>query len=205
MAEVDICNAALRKVGGTKIASMDDGSRNADLCVEVYENCRDDLLRANTWNFATARVKLDTPDATDPVFGFENRFPLPDDWLRTLAVYGDDAGCWQPPYKMEASLAADSNKTGFILADPDEIWLRYIKRVTDTEAMTADFRETLATLIARELVTPLAQSNTLEERLDERFRARVRQARSIDGMEDFVDQMPESPWVAARHGGWGEQ
>lgn len=207
MAEVDICNAALAKLGATRITSLADGSLNADLCAEAYERCRDDLLRTHTWNFATARVKLDTPDATAPVFGFENRFPLPADWLRTISVFGDEAGCWQPRYKVEASLAADTNKVGFVLADPDEIWLRYIKRVSNTDAMTPDFRELLATLIARELAMPIAQSNTLEEKLEERYRNRLRRVRSVDGIEDYVDQWPESSWVSARHGGsdggWG--
>ena len=43
MADVTgLCNSALAKVGAARITALDEGSKNANLCAELYERCRDD-------------------------------------------------------------------------------------------------------------------------------------------------------------------
>ncbi|NIA72274.1 hypothetical protein HBA54_27145 [Pelagibius litoralis] len=193
---VGLCNSALSKIGAARITALSESSKNANLCNELYETCRDDLLRAHTWNFAAARVKL-AQAGVGPAFGFDHRYALPADWIRTVDAYQDESGYGVIKYKIEG---------GFILTDSDDVYLRYIKRVEDVNLMPADFREALATLLARELAVPIAQSNTLEEKLEGRFRTRLRRARTTDGLEDTADQMPESSWTAARRGSsdcWG--
>ena len=64
--------------------------------------------------------------------------------------------------------------------------------------MPPDFREALACLLARELAVPIAQSNTLEEKLEARFRSRLRRARSTDGLEDGAEALPLGAWAEAR-------
>lgn len=66
--------------------------------------------------------------------------------------------------------------------------------------MTPDFRECLATLLARELARALANSNTVPQQLDELYRQRLRKARSTDAMEGTPDPQPDGSWVRARHG-----
>ena len=69
MADVTgLCNSALAKIGAARITALDEGSKNANLCAELYERSRDDLLRAHSWNFATARAKLAKKGAA-PTFG----------------------------------------------------------------------------------------------------------------------------------------
>src|SRR3546814_13239477 len=72
MADVTgICNSALAKIGAARITALGEASRNASLCAELYDKCRDDLLRAHSWNFATARAKLaraDTAPAIGPAY-----------------------------------------------------------------------------------------------------------------------------------------
>src|SRR3546814_3736150 len=41
----------------------------------------------------------------------------------------------------------------------EQIYLRYIRRVTDANLMPSAFRETLACLLARELAVPVAQAD----------------------------------------------
>src|SRR3546814_11314470 len=79
-----------------------------------------------------------------------------------------------------------------------QIYLRYIRRVTDANLMPSDFRETLACLLARELAVPVAQSNSLEEKLEARFRTRLRRARTTDGLEDQAEPMQRGAWAAVR-------
>jgi hypothetical protein len=189
MADVTgICNSALAKIGAARITALEEGSKNASLCAELYERCRDDLLRAHTWNFATARVKL-AREAPPPAFGYDYRYALPADWVRCVDAYGDDTGTARIVYRVEGDA---------LISDAEDLYLRYIRRVEDANLMPADFREALACLLARELAIPIAQSNTLEEKLEARFRTRLRRARTTDGLEDHVEPMPLGAWAEVR-------
>ncbi|GAB4375571.1 MAG: hypothetical protein Kow00114_38800 [Kiloniellaceae bacterium] len=189
MADVTgICNSALAKIGAARITALEEGSKNASLCAELYERCRDDLLRAHSWNFATARAKL-ARLAEAPVFGYAHAYALPADWVRSVAVHGCESGGPEVACRIEGSA---------LLSDAEAIYLRYIRRVEDANLMPADFREALACLLARELAVPIAQSNTLEEKLEARFRTRLRRARTTDGLEDQVEPMPLGAWAEVR-------
>ena len=183
-----ICNSALAKVGAARITSLTEGSRNANLCAELYDACRDDLLRAHSWNFAAARAKL-AKAAEAPAFGFASAHVLPADWIRCIAAYGEAAGGRALRYRIEG---------GHLLSDAEDVYLRYVRRVAAVNLMPPDFRAALACLLARELAVPIAQSNTLEEKLEARFRSRLRRARSTDGLEDGAEALPLGAWAEAR-------
>ena len=183
-----LCNSALSKIGAARITSLEEGSKNANLCASLYARCRDDLLRAHSWNFATARAKL-ARRSVAPTFGYDAAYALPADWLRSIAAYADEAGLRVLEFKIEG----DS-----LLCDADDVYLRYVRRVEDVILMSADFRETLASLLARELAVPIAQSNSLEEKLEARFRSRLRRARTTDGLEDRADPLPLGAWAEVR-------
>src|SRR3546814_17397397 len=56
----------------------------------------------------------------------------------------------------------------------EQIYLRYIRPVTDPNLMPSDFRETLACLLPRHLAVPVPKSTRLEDKLEQRFRTRLR-------------------------------
>jgi hypothetical protein len=186
--ETGICNSALVKIGATRIVALDDGSRNANACAELYPKLRDDLLRAHPWNFAVARAKLGRL-ATAPIFGFSYVYQLPADWLRTLAVSDNDRGEGAVEYRIEGRRLACSAA---------DIWLRYVRVVTDANEMPADFREALAAMLGRDLAIPIAQSSALRETMDRAFRDAFGRARSTDALEDFPEALPEGSWVGVR-------
>lgn len=188
--ETGICNSALSKVGATRIVSLIDGTKNANFCAEQYEKLRDQLLRRHIWNFAKARAKLAklTPA---PAFGFDNAFQLPSDWLRTVSVHDNDQGLGVIPYAIEGRS---------ILADSEDVYLIYVKIVTDPNQMTADFRETLAVLLAREAAIPIAHSNSLKQDMKDDLRKALREARGTDAIEDYPEEFPVGSWDEARHG-----
>lgn len=183
-----LCNSALAKIGAARITALEEGSKNANLCAELYERCRDDLLRAHSWNFATARAKLAKTDS-EPAFGYTASFALPADWVRSIGAYDNEDAVGSLEYKIEGS---------FLLTNADEVYLRYVRKVENVNLMPADFREALASLLARELAVPIAQSNTLEEKLEARYRTRLRRARTTDGLEDRADPLPLGAWAAVR-------
>jgi len=59
--EVEICNAALSKIGisgNNRITSLSQNTKNAKACDERYATLRDLLLEQHPWNFALKRVQL---------------------------------------------------------------------------------------------------------------------------------------------------
>ena len=189
---VGICNSALAKIGAARIVSLTEGSKNANVCAEQYDKLRDDLLRGHVWNFAIRRVKL-ARLAEDPAFGFARAYQLPADWLRTVSVH--DTARADPAARQGVRYRIEGRR---LLSDAEEVYLRYVARVADPNAMPPDFREALAALLGRELAVPLAQSVNLQQVLDEQFRRRLRRARSVDAVEDFPEDLPAGRWVAVR-------
>jgi len=186
--DVSICNSALIKIGAKTIVSLTEGSKSANACNEQFEKLRDDLLRSHHWNFATKRVQqaqlTETPD-----FGFDHAYALPSDWLRTVSVHDNDDGVGTIQYRIEGKK---------LFTNADQVFLRYIVRVTDPNEMPSDFREALAALLAWELAIPIAQSNTLSELMRQRFERTSRRARSVDAIEDAPTSLPPGSWVLGR-------
>src|SRR5690606_13620665 len=111
------------------------------------------------------------------------------DWVRCVTAHGDAAGRTLPHYRIEGDR---------LLSDAEAIYLRYVTRVEDANLMPADSREALACLLARELAVTIAKSNSMEEKLEARFRTRFRRARTTDGLEDLPEPLPLGAWAAVR-------
>jgi len=185
---VGIWNSALIKIGATVIM-LGDGSKNANACNEQYPKVRDDLLRGHTWNFARALQKL-AQNSTAPTFGFDHAYQLPTDWLRTVTVHDNDAGVGNVRYRM-------TGRT--IHSDASDIYLDYVRQVTDPNDMPSDFREALAWMLAMDLVQSIAQSSTQFKQLDKSAKLAVAKARSTDAIEDYPPDQAPSHWVTVRY------
>ncbi len=186
---VGISNSALVKLGATRIISLTEGTKNANLAGEQYEKVRDDLLRAHSWNFAMARAKLaQLSDA--PAFGFDYAYQLPSDFLRAVSVHPGDAGAGNVPYKIEGRQ---------LLAGATDIYLRYVRQVTDPNQMDAMFRETLAWALAVDLSIPITQTGTTREHMKDGLVAALSRAKSVDAIEDYPEAEPSSIWVSGRY------
>lgn len=183
--ETSICNSALIKVGAQRIVSLNEPSEQARLVKEQYEKCRDELLYAHPWNFATSRVEL-AASATEPVFGWDYKFALPQDVLR---VYGADIP-QDAPWKVEGS---------FFMCNYSEAKIKFIKKETDTSKYSPAFAEALATKIAADISYSLTQNASLKAQLMQEFLMRVREARSFDGQESQGDRVYADSWLNARY------
>lgn len=191
--EVGIVNRALRAIGESTITSLTEGSRNANVANDIYEQHRDELLRAHPWNFATKRIKL-ARSANTPVYEYDYQYPIPSDFLRIVEVHDNTDGLGTLEYKMEH----DATDGTVIYSFAEEVWLRYVAKITDPNKMSPDFRKALSMSMAVEFATAIAQSNTLSDLMESRYRRALSKARSNDGMEDFPEQFPAGSWVSRR-------
>ena len=193
--ETNIANVAMRLLKADRITSLTDGSKNANVANDVFDEVRDDLLRAHNWNFASRFAKL-AQLSTAPIFEFDNAYALPDEWLRTITVHDNDAGIGTLVYR-----EAEVDDKGVIVTSVDEMWMRHVYRVTDPNRMATDFRMAFSFALALAMPGISNLSAAREDRLENRATARLRRAKHSDASGSMPERRPVGSWVTSR-GGW---
>jgi hypothetical protein len=127
----DICNAAISYCGTrSKISSIDEGSPEANACLNHFAMVRDATLRAYDWNFA--RLTSGLADLGNPPARWAYKFALPTDCLRLRRL--NDVPLLRWP-ETTCEVAADKDATGafigVILANVSPLSAIYTARVTD--------------------------------------------------------------------------
>lgn len=178
-----------------RITSLTDGSNNANAANDVFTEVREDLLRAHNWNFATKRQKL-AKKTNVPVSEFDNAYAVPSDWLRTVSVHDNDASAGTVLWREE-----EQDDVGVILSSADELWMRYVYRLTDPNRMAADFRTAFAYALALAIPGVSNLSAAREERLEKRAAGRLRRAKHSDALGSVPEKRPVGSWVTSRGGG----
>lgn len=181
--ELDICNAALSKLGGEPVSALTANNKRARLCNQQYNKMRDKLLRMHPWNFALKRIAL-TPLVGEPPFEFRHMFQIPTDNLRIYRV--EDS---RLRYKVEGDL---------ILADATTVNLVYVSREENVALYDSAFAELLALLLAADISYALIQSGTLTKNLWEQFHSDIKEIRSYDGQEGFPDGLNPDTFTLSR-------
>jgi hypothetical protein len=174
--ETEIASNALTKLGAQPITSIvDDTTQRANLCRAYYYNVRDAVLRAYPWKCATEQAAL-AREIDAPVFGYAYKFKLPVEpyCLRVLIVEDD------PPYDI---------KGRYLYTDESSVNIEFIKRIEDPGEFDALLSEAIECRLAAELAWPVTKDSTLIKNMWALYEAKLREARTIDGME-----APEDPW-----------
>lgn len=189
--ETDIANIALTRCGHNQITALTNNVKGADLCRLHYPICRDAVLRAHPWNFAIRRQALSAlSDA--PSFEYDYQFPLPTDpWcLKVIRTSWEADGFTDIPYRIEGR---------YLLTNEDSCSIEYIARVTDVTQFDELFVDTLASRLAADLATPLAQNATLADAMMKVYQMKLVEARSIDAQEGTPREVVTTDaWLAAR-------
>lgn len=200
--KVEIVNNGLIEVGADTIVSLTEGSTNANVAQKIYNFHREYLLRRFLWNFSTKRKKL-ARSAYTPVYEFDYQYPIPSDFLRLLSVSDNEDGVGIVRYKMEY----DDDAGRCVLCSSEEVWMRYVGDITDTQKFDPMFATCLSLRLAQVFAIKIAQSRGLSREKKEDYKEALRAARSVDAMEDYPDEIPEGSWATSRHSGladsWG--
>lgn len=186
--ETGIINSALRKLGATRITSRTDGSVSGNIANDLYDNIRDKMLRSGKWNFAVTRAQLARSTDT-PSSGFDYIYEKPADWLKNVAVWDNDQAVGTVKFSLESE--------GYHCS-AEEVYIKYIKLVTDPNQMTADFREAFSFELAKQMSTPIKAGKAIRDRLKADGDGELSSAKSMDATEDLPEQMPEGSWVDDR-------
>lgn len=183
ISDVSICNRALRYLGAPEILSLEQPSREANLCARHYAETRDELLESHNWNFATryqrlARIK------EEPPFDYAYAYQLPHDCLRVRALRHNE------PFAIVANSVLYTNVL------PAEAIITV--RVKDPAHFSALFVEAFSRRLAGALAVPLLGNARLEQVMLQRFAEALDMACMADASEGLADVAEHSSWLGVR-------
>jgi hypothetical protein len=189
---VEVCNAALSLLGAARITDLTtDTSQGAILCNLFYSQCRDTVMSAYPWNFATKRKALGTPlassDADAPIWGYTYGFTLPTVpyCLRVLETENYIS------YRVEGRV---------LYADESSLNIRYIARVESPAQFSDGFKVTLCANIAMYLAMPITKSKSLMDAMSALYTFQLAQAEQTDTQEGTPDEIDSDELLIVRGG-----
>lgn len=181
---VSICSNALLLLGDSPINSLEEGSERARLASNLWPDARDFVLRSHPWNCAVKRVTLN-PLAAAPDFDYRCAFLLPGDWLRTLQLGRSGE---MPEYRIEGRT---------ILMNENVCRLRYIWRNENPATWDAMLVHAMTMVMKALFAYPITQAGSITQLSEAILAPILKQARAVDGQEDDVDYLDDSPLYRA--------
>lgn len=182
----EIAKHALDLIGADTIGSLNDNTRNANLCNRLLPLMRAEMLVRHPWNFASRRASLPASD-TAPAWGFAYAYEMPTDYLRILRLnLFDPNQNWKVEYGQIVTDAAAP------------LQILYIANVADAGRYSPLFSTTLAYRLAAELAGPITESDSKRRSLMSDVETSLRAARSADAAEGSADPILSNFFLDAR-------
>lgn len=198
--EVSICNLALAHLGeAATISSIEppEGSAQAEYCALFYPIARDSLLELHNWSFATKQIK--PAQLSGQWSGWRYEYTQPADSVKivSLTLQDEASGERLIPYTREA----DSYGSEMILTNDENISLKYIYSVLNTNKFPPLFTMTLSWHLASMLAGPIlkGEAGSAEaKRCTAVMQGFLAQAAVSDTNQSRVDVRHPVSWMQAR-------
>lgn len=191
-----IVNMALQRIGAKgRIAAITDTSDpNAVKANTVWEYIRDEVMEAVKPKFATVRKTLaqsTTAPANEDVYEFA--YPLPADFLCLADDSKDDPAVWPDasiaPYVFEAlDDGTVCLMTNYDSTEADyEVYLTYVRKVTDPAKYTPSFINCLCYRLAAELCLSVAESTSKFEAMTNLYLRALKKAKAASRAQNYLE------------------
>ena len=184
---LDICSRALILIGADPISSFDDGTTEATVAVNMYEDVAQSALVNTRWRFATNQKVLN--QLTDaPTGRYDLAYQLPSDLLMLHAVTVNDNLI---DYQMYGDkIFADTSTQDVVIADysfraNEETWPSYF-------TLAVEF--SLAIIFA----TSIARDANLASLMTARAEATMAKARTMDSQQQTTRKLVTSRFPTNR-------
>jgi hypothetical protein len=199
--DVDICNAALIKLGADTINALNENNVRARTMSARYADVRDAELRRRRWKFSIKRASLAALSAA-PAADYDRQFQLPVDYLR-LIEGGDIAETADlSDFRSGAGAALYSIEGKKLLTNLSApLNIRYIAKITDVSLFDSAFGEALASRLAYECCEKITQSDSKRSLAMDDYRLALSEARRANAIERPSESPADDSWVAARING----
>jgi hypothetical protein len=181
-----LCSRALIKIGAQPVASLDEGSAEAEVAANLYPAIRDALLSLHPWSFATAQATLPRLAAA-PVADYPCAFQLPAGFLRVLSAGAPGSSRGLSYRLLEGRLHCGS----------EQVVLSYVFR-PDESAFPPFFAAALAARLAAEFCIPLTENTQRAQLLYHQAEAELRAARQADSQQATPRAIEDFPLLTAR-------
>lgn len=195
--QLGLYNGALVELGAARLATLADTTKPRYELDAVYSDVVADCLEAGQWGFALRSVQLDADPAITPTFGLPYVFAKPTDWVRTIAISGDE--------QFAAPLLPYEDNVDFISAAVTPIYLQYVSNGVeyglDLSNWPRTFSRFVEVALAERVVTAISQNQGDKDRLQRLTLPKARRdALNKDAMNRPTKFMPQGAWNTARGG-----
>ena len=172
--KTDIANAALIRIGSSRIMNIDDEtSKGAVLCKVLYRDTLAEVARSGEWNSLKQRTTL-ARLSVNPAFGWSFQYQLPADFVDLVQLNG--TRCYRVPvddWEIEGRL---------LLTNAEVAQVQYIALLDDPTSYDPLFSDALTVLLASKMATAMRQDDAMASGfLTEYLRFKLPKALMKDG------------------------
>jgi hypothetical protein len=186
LSNVELCSAALVKLGAESISSFADATTEASIAKTLYDIARDGLLGAHPWSFATAHAEL-VQLPTEPLTDFKYAFELPTDFIKALSA-GNECRGRGAIYQ----IIGREVHTNY-----GDVTFAYIKRADEAD-FPPYFVSALVNRLAAEFCLPLTENSSRSELLFKLADTELKLAKLIDSQQDTPPRVEDFTLIEAR-------
>jgi hypothetical protein len=174
-------------MGGSPIASFEDGTAEADTCEAMYEDVARASLTNTRWRFATNQSLL-TRVVTPPIGRFSAAYQLPSTMLMLNALTVNDMPIEYDIYGDKAYCDAAPN---------DDVIADYIFRTVEAN-WPAYFTIAVEFSMAAILAVSVARDPQLASLMEQKASLYMMQARRLDSQQQTTRKLNTSRFIAQR-------
>lgn len=190
-----VVNLALREIGTYRIEDFTEGSPEARVARDVWDQVVIAALEAHEWTFAKKYASLAAITSETPAARWTYAYQVPSDFVRLGAVSDNST--------MRPEMAEDEfeNLDGKIYTNAETVYIAYVYAKTTVGTWPAYFVEYVSACLAARMASVL-KATTERDRLEQLRVATLGRARSIDSVQTPIKVLAAGQWRAAMMGSW---
>lgn len=194
---LSIYRGAARLLGDRRITALTDDGETRKAFDDAWRDVGDYLLARGLWNFAIRTVELTQDEDVEPLFGYTYAFSKPDDWVRTASI--SDVGTFTGDFNDY------EDETEYWYCDCDPLYVRYVSDDDqygwNVAAWRQPFAKAFEARLAFECGLPISQDRSNRNDMEALAEKRLREAKSLDAVDERTRHSPAGRLVKARGGG----
>jgi hypothetical protein len=196
ISQVEIVNMGLSHIGVKAITSMTESSEPARRASLVYEICRDAVLRAAFWNFAT-KIEALAEISGESVPGWTYLYAYPSRALFIRKLF-DDTGSTNPTACEFKEVLTPTTNVKALASNVSPAYVEYTKQEVDPTLYDTAFIESFSYKLAAVLAQPLTGNKELGLTMLNTFNSLISDARRVNASEGYVAPVRTSSYINAR-------
>jgi hypothetical protein len=194
-----IYNEALGHLGERALSSLAEPREPRRVLDSYWPSVVAYCLAQGLWKFAKRTAQIDNDPAANPQFGFNFRFIIPDDWVRTILVSTSP--------NMDPPLLQYSDEAGYLYANMTPVYVSYVSNDPSYGMNIGAWPEHFVDYVALRIARQACIRITNDKGLKAAIQKDEDRARRVAKAEQAMDEPPGLPpvpfWARARRGAFG--